>query len=86
MAELVPEQVDLVWSAGTSLERAALYALKGVSSGDTATLKEFRVVKFAGIVRSSGAPAAPAIAGTTITLPTGLNNDGVWLLALGVTA
>lgn len=86
MAELVPEQIVLVWTDATHLDRAALYAVRAVNAGDTSTLKEFRIIKFGGIVRTTGPPAAVTIAGNVVTFPTGLNADGVWLLALGITA
>lgn len=85
MAELTPEQVELVWSEGTHLDRACLYACKNVDTGDTATLgQEYRVVKTGGIVRANGNPAAVTINGITVTFPAGLSDDGVWLLVLGV--
>lgn len=85
MAALAADQISLVWSEGTHLDRAALYAVKNVDSGDTADLnKEFKVVKTGGIVRGNGNPSAVTIAGTTVTFPTGLTDDGVWLLVLGI--
>ena len=86
MAELTEPQIELVWTEATHVERIALYACRNVDAGDTVNVsREFRVVKQGGIVRTSGNPSAATITGTVITFPTGLTDDGVWLLLIGVT-
>ena len=87
MAQLSGTQVLQVWSEGRS-DRAALYALRNVSAGDTTDLAaDFSVVKQAIMLGTTvnGTGTAPA-AGTVVTMPAGLNKDAAYLLAWGPSA
>jgi hypothetical protein len=79
-------QVSLIFSDG-SCERTALYVVKNATAGDTFDIgADFAVVKRAGIVSATGTTiaAVTTIAGTTLTVPAGPTNDGLWLLVVGV--
>lgn len=70
-----------------SAERVVLYALKGVSAGDTLNLGGyFRFVKRAVAISATDihSGAITTITGATVTIPAGPANDGIWLLAVGV--
>jgi hypothetical protein len=87
MAVLTPgDQFALAFKDG-NCERTALYALKGVTAGDTVDVAaEFRVVKRGGIVSATGTTigAVTQATGTVLTIPAGPAADGVWLLVVGV--
>lgn len=73
VAGLTPDQAVLVYADGTC-GKTALYSLKNVTAGDTADLaKDFKVVKRAGIVSSTGTTiAAVTLTGNTgVTIPVG---------------
>lgn len=84
MAALVHQQYPLQWSDGQA-DRCALYALRNVTTGDTADLSEqFTVLKRAIILGTTVAgQAAATVNGTTATMPSGLANDAGYLLAFG---
>jgi hypothetical protein len=82
MAALTAAQVLQVWAEGRS-DRAALYALRNVTAGDTADLSaDFSVVKQAIMLGTTvnGAGVATA-SGTAVTMPAGLSKDAAYLLA-----
>lgn len=84
MAALVPQQYAKMWQDGQA-DRVALYALRNVSTGDTADLSEdFMILKRSIILGTTvaGTSAAP-VSGTAVTLPAGLTNDAGYLLAFG---
>jgi hypothetical protein len=86
MATLTTDQQVLVYTDGTCA-RTALYALKNITAADTGDVgREFKVVKRAGLVSSTGTTiAAVTLAGNTgYTVPAGPANDAVWLLVVGV--
>ena len=90
MAALTSDQVINVYYVGTC-GRTALYALKNVDGADTVDVADlFKVVKRAGLVSDSGTTVAAidpgGIVGTVLTMPAGPNNDGCWLLVVGVAA
>jgi hypothetical protein len=88
MAVLTGNQVVQVYSDGQS-DHTALYALRNVTTADTADLSgEFSVVKRAVLLGTTvaGAVAASVSAGTVVTIPSGVASDGAWLLAWGVKA
>jgi hypothetical protein len=84
MAELVQQQYALQWQNGQA-ERTAVYALRNVTTGDTADLTEqFTLLKRAVVMGTTVAGSAVAsVSGTTVTLPSGLNGDAGYLLAFG---
>lgn len=84
MAALIPAQYAKQWQDGQA-ERTALYALRNVSTGDTADLTEdFTILKRAIILGVTVAGAAAAsVSGTVATIPAGVANDAGYLLAFG---
>jgi len=87
MALLTGDQVAVVYQDG-SCGKTVLLALKGVTAADTVDLVGIlKVIKRCGMVSDTGTTiAACTIAGTVVTIPTGPASDGVWLLAVGVSA
>jgi uncharacterized membrane protein len=85
MALLTNDQVALVYQSGVC-GRTALYSLKNVDASDTVDVAaQFKVVKRAGIVSDTGTTiGATTIAGTVLTIPAGLADDGIWLIVCGV--
>jgi hypothetical protein len=87
MTALAPNHYVLEWSNGMSA-RVALYALRNVTTGDTADLSnDFSVVK-QGIMLGTTVIGSSVctVAGTVVTMPAGLAGDGAYLLAWGVSA
>lgn len=84
MAALIQAQYAKQWSDGQA-ERTVLYALRNVSTGDTADLTEdFTVLKRAIALGVTAAGSAVAsVAGTTVTMPAGLAADAAYLLVFG---
>ena len=85
MAALTTDRYPLLFQDGRSA-RVALYALLGVSTGDTVDLSAmFLDVKRAIILGTTlqGSAAVTTIAGTIVTIPAGSNDAGV-LLAYGI--
>ena len=87
MAALTPNHYALVWSNGMS-DRAALYALRNVTTGDTADLAaEFSIVKQSTIMGTTVAGTETVtVSGTVATIPAGLASDAAYLLAWGASA
>ena len=86
MAALTPNHYALVWSNGMS-DRAALYALRNVTTGDTADSVDFSIVKQATIMGTTVAGTETVtVSGTVATIPAGLNGDAAYLLAWGASA
>lgn len=87
MAALTPNRYVLEWSNGLSA-RVCLYALRMVTTGDTADLgNEFSSVKQAIMLGTTVVGSATAtVSGTVVTMPAGLTDDGAYLLAWGVSA
>jgi uncharacterized membrane protein len=87
MAALVKQQYAQQWSDGQA-DRVALYALRNVTTGDTADLSEqFTVIKRAIILGTTVAGTAVAtVSGITVTMPSGLANDAGYLLVFGCAA
>lgn len=85
MAALTNDRYPLLYSDGRSA-RVALYALLGVTTGDTVDLSAmFLTVQRAIILGTTlqGSAAVVTIAGPVVTIPAGNNDAGV-LLAYGV--
>lgn len=85
MAALTTERYPLLFQDGRSA-RVALYALLGVTSGDTVDLSAiFLDVKRAVILGTTlqGSATVTTISGTIVTIPAGSNDAGV-LLAYGI--
>jgi len=80
-------QVRQEWSDGEA-ERTVLYALRGVSTGDTVDLSpDFSPVKRAVLLGVTVAGAVVASnAGNVITIPAGVSSDAAYLLVFGVHA
>lgn len=87
MAALTPNHYVLEWNNGLSA-KVALYALRNVTTADTADLgADFSVVKQAIMIGTTVVGSATATwAGTVVTMPAGLAGDGAYLLAWGVSA
>jgi hypothetical protein len=87
LAALTPNHYVLEWSNGLSA-RVALYALRNVTTADTADLSsEFSVLKQAIMLGTTVVGSATAtVSGTVATMPAGLSGDGAYLLAWGVSA
>lgn len=87
MAALTSSHYVLQWSNGVSA-RVALYALRNVTTADTADVSaEFSVVKQAIMLGTTVVGSATAsVSGTVITMPAGLAGDGAYLLVWGVSA
>lgn len=87
MAALTSTQVVPVWRDGAS-DQAVLYALRNVTSTDTADLSaEFSVLKRAVLLGTTVAGAvAVTTSGNVITIPSGVSQDAGYLLAWGVHA
>jgi hypothetical protein len=82
----ITNQTQLVYTNG-DCQRTCLYSVKNTDASDTVDLAgQFRVIKRAGIVSDTGTTIAAivTIAGTTVTIPTGPTDDGVWLIVVGV--
>jgi hypothetical protein len=84
MAVLSTDQVTRQWFDGVA-ERTAVYALKNVNTGDTADLvADFTVLKRAVMIGATVAGAISAsVAGTIVTMPTGLTADAAFLMVFG---
>ncbi|MEV5596009.1 hypothetical protein [Streptomyces sp. NPDC052496] len=84
MAALEATRFPLMWQDGQS-ERAALYALRDVSAGDTVDLsQQFTVVKRCALVGTTVAAAlAGSVSGTVVTIPAGAARDAAFLLSFG---
>jgi hypothetical protein len=87
MAVLDSSQIVQEWTDGQSAV-AVLYAMRGVSAGDTADLSgNFASVKLAVLVGTTNVISSVVdVAGTVVTMPDGLIADGAYLLAVGVHA
>lgn len=87
MAQLSGAQVAVQWQNGVA-DKAALYALRGVNSGDTAILAEFSVVKQAIVMGTTTSLAFTAAIENLnqITLPAGLAEDAGYLLVYGASS
>jgi len=87
MAALTSQQVMRVWSDGPS-DRAALYALRKVTTADTFDASaDFLIVKQAVALGTTvSGIAACVVSGTTITMPAGLVSDAGYLLVWGPSA
>jgi hypothetical protein len=87
MSALTGSQIQLQWQNGVA-DKAVLYALKGVSSGDTATLAEFSFVKQAVMLGATvdGSATASVTSPNIVTMPAGLSNDAAYLLVWGASA
>lgn len=85
MAVLTGVNVFKVWSDGL-VDKVSLYAMKKVSTGDTFDLSGDYLSPRTGIMLGTTVTgtAACVISGTVVTMPTGLNNDGAYLLIWGV--
>ena len=87
MAVLASNNYVRLWANGDS-DRAALYALRNIITGDTADLSaEFSVVKQAVMLGTTvNGSATATVSGTVVTMPAGLSHDAAYLLAWGVCA
>lgn len=86
MAVLTIDQFSLEFSDG-KCERMCVFSLKNVTAGDTVNLNGyFKVVKraVAASATDTQTGSVTTISGTTVTIPAGPAQDGVWLMALGV--
>lgn len=84
MAALNANQYPFQWEDGVS-DRTALFALRNVNTGDTCDLGQwFLLLKRAVVLGTTVAGAASAtVAGTVVTMPSGLSGDAAYLLAYG---
>jgi hypothetical protein len=85
MAALTNDRYPVLYHDGRSA-RVALYALLGVSTGDTVDLSALFISVQRAIILGTtlqGVAAVTTIAGTIVTIPAGSNDAGV-LLAYGV--
>jgi uncharacterized membrane protein len=75
------------WNNGAA-DKAALYALRDVSTGDTADLaQDFLAVKQAVMLGTTvNGSAVASVSGTVVTMPAGLSSDAAYLLAWGDSA
>lgn len=87
MAAIDPSRCTRQWTDGVA-ERTALYALKNVSTGDTADLSaDFSQLKRAVLLGITVAGAIVAsVNGTGISIPAGVANDAAFLLVFGCSA
>jgi len=87
VAALPPNHYALVWSNGMS-DKAALYALRNVTTGDTCDLAaDFSIVKQATIMGTTVAGTETVtVSGTVATIPAGLSSDAAYLLTWGASA
>jgi hypothetical protein len=87
MATLTPNHYVKVWTDGLA-DRCALYALRNVTTADTADLgADFSVVKQAIMIGTTvNGSATAAVSGTVATMPAGLTGDAAYLLAWGASA
>jgi uncharacterized membrane protein len=88
VAALSPGQIVRVYTSGDA-DRVTLYALKKVTSGDTADLAaDFLAPKQAFMMGATvvGTAVVSTITGTVLTIPAGLSNDAAWILVWGVSA
>jgi hypothetical protein len=85
MAVLNPQQVDQRWLEG-NCERFALFAVKNVTSGDTADLSAYfrTIMQTFWMGATVSGVAAGTFNGTVATAPAGLTNAGAFLLVQGV--
>jgi uncharacterized membrane protein len=84
----ITSQVEAVFSDGRC-GHTALFAVKNATAGDTFDVSsQFRVVKRAGLVAATTTTIASVTVsgGTILTIPAGPSNDGVWVIAYGVSA
>lgn len=75
-----------IWDDGIA-DRAVLYAMRNVDTGDTADLSaEFSVVKRGVIVGQTvaGAASVSVTPPATVTMPAGMSDDAALMLVYGV--
>lgn len=84
MADITPQISDAFRDGLCS--RVTLFTVKNATAGDTFDVGgQFRVVKRAAMVSETGSNAAAVQAsGTVLTVPNGPNQDGIWVLVIGV--
>lgn len=86
MADITPNLVNVFQDGRCG--RAVLYALNNCDAADIVDVAaDFRIVKRAGLVSQTGvtiAAIATITGNTVLTIPAGPNDDGVWLLVVGV--
>ena len=87
MAALTTNHYVQVWANGAS-DKAALYALRNVTSGDTADLgADFSILKQGTLLGTTVAGTETAtVSGTVVTIPAGLAADAAYLLVWGASA
>jgi hypothetical protein len=84
MAVLTAAQCVRVWADGWS-DRTCLYALRNVTTGDTADLTGdyLKVIRAVMLGTTVSGAAAASVSGTVVTMPTGLAGDAGFLLVWG---
>lgn len=87
MAAIDPSKCTRQWQDGVA-EKTALYALKNVSTGDTADLSaDFSILKRGVLLGVTVAGAVSAsVNGTGVSIPNGVANDACFLLVFGCAA
>jgi len=87
MAVLTGINCLMVWADGLS-DRAALFALRKVTTSDTIDLAgTFLIVKQAIMIGTTvNGSATASVSGTVVTMPAGLSNDAAYLLVWGASA
>jgi hypothetical protein len=87
MAVLDGTRVKQMWSDNASA-RTVLYALDGVTAGDTFdTSQQFNVLKRAVLLGTTVvAGLSVSVSGNVITIPAGANGDAGYVLAYGASA
>jgi hypothetical protein len=84
VAALAGQQVFNLYRSGDA-DRIALYAVRNVTSGDTADFAtDFSVVKRATVVGATASGSGNcSVAGTVVTIPAALAADAAWLTVYG---
>lgn len=91
MAAISGTQIKRLLTDGEAAQ-LALFALRNVSTGDTVDLgpsgaATFLSVKQAAMIGATVPGAAAAsVSGTVVTMPAGLSNDAIYLMAWGDSA
>jgi hypothetical protein len=80
--------VTLQWENGVS-DKVALYAVKGVNTGDTINISQDFIscgFGFMIVITPSQGSAVPSMTGTTVTIPAGMTNVAGYILVYGESA
>ena len=86
MAAVELSQDGVVLYSGGVAERVVLYALKGITAGDTVDLsRDFDPPRLAVMIGATVVGAlVVTVNGNSVAIPDGVNNDAAYLLVWGV--